>query len=81
LADIAIGSLGAATAAVVSALAPSGPGVVPVYMQPARVLAAQVVVADNDRVRPNVGGPNKEQTFRSGRDLRRNGLSPMIVGR
>lgn len=81
MAGIAIMRPGAATVAAASKRALSGPGVVPVDMQPARVLSAPYLVADNDRARPYVGGPNKEQTFRSGRDLRRNGLSPMIVGR
>jgi len=59
----------------------SGHGPASADMQPACVLAVPHAVADNGSVRPYPGGLNMEQTFRSGRDLRRNGLSPMIVGR
>jgi hypothetical protein len=81
LADIAIEMPGATTVVAATNRALYGHGVVSAYMQPARVLAVPHAVADNDRVCPNMGGPDKEQTFRSGRDPRRNGLSPMIVGR
>ena len=81
MADIAILRPGAATAVACTGRVLSDHGVVSAAMQPSCVLAVPHAVADNDRVCPNVGGPDKEQTFRSGRDLRRNGLSPMIVGR
>lgn len=81
MADIAIVRPGAATVVAGLNRALSGHGSVPTGVQPARGLAVPYVVADNDVVRPYTGGPNQELTFRSGRDLRRHGLSPMIVGR
>ena len=81
MADIAIVRPGAATVAAGPKRVLFGHGVVSADMQPARVLAVPHAVADNDSVRPYPGGLNMQLTFRSGRDLRRNGLSPMIVGR
>ena len=81
MADIAMSGPGAAVSALGVYRALSGHGPMSVGVQPARAVAVPRMVAEHGDARPYPGGHNKELTFRSGRDLRRNGHSPMIVGR